>query len=178
MVEHRTENPGVGGSIPSLPTSFFKSFADIGLITVTPLCPALCPRAAASSMAAPGASLPRRSHSVGTRSRSCGRPSSWPPTRYVGSLEVGDNRSPVVIWDAVRYAGRDTGLLHVFLKLLSGRPYLVRWNTQGMTLPVFFLRVRDRALRLQRRAQFRRHEEPADLKVFGRPQDRAERHRP
>src|SRR6266852_4606134 len=26
LVEHRTENPGVGGSIPSLPTMFFAYF--------------------------------------------------------------------------------------------------------------------------------------------------------
>jgi hypothetical protein len=30
LVEHRTENPGVGGSIPPLPTNFFKINLDVG----------------------------------------------------------------------------------------------------------------------------------------------------
>src|SRR6185369_954515 len=52
LVEHRTENPGVGGSIPSLPTSFSASFHDAGSMITTPRCPGLCPRRAASFTAA------------------------------------------------------------------------------------------------------------------------------
>jgi hypothetical protein len=42
--EFRTENPGVGGSIPSRPTRLFASFHAIGSMTATPLCPGLCIR--------------------------------------------------------------------------------------------------------------------------------------
>ena len=47
-----TENPGVGGSIPSLPTSILAPLHDTGSMITTPLCPGLYPRRAASFTAA------------------------------------------------------------------------------------------------------------------------------